>query len=197
MDAMEYISDCGVSNEFSSSFFPSLKTIYLRNCPNLRGWWRRRDSSVEVNSGTEHPLLPSFPCLSELVIFNCLILASIPTFPHLDAKLCLYKASWKPLQQTMMMNMGAPQNPTPTATTSSSSTRLSKLKSIDIDSIEDLETLPEEGLKKLISLKSLRIRRCNKLNSLSPGIQHLAALQDPELDDCPELELANVEEGMQ
>jgi Leucine-rich repeat (LRR) protein len=71
------------------------------------------------------------------------------------------------------------------------------LKFIDLESIEDLETLPEERLNNLTSLESLRIRRCNRLNSLSPSIQHLVALQDLFLDDCPELELANVEDGMQ
>jgi len=159
---------------------------------------------MEVNSGshnsiknTEHSLLTSFPpCLSKLVIRNCPILTSMPTFPHLEEELVLRNASWKPLQQTMIINMGAPQSPMLTAkAASSSSTPLSKLKSIDLDSIEDLETLLEEGLNKLTSLKSLTIQRCNGLNSLSPGVQHLAALQDLVLRDCPELELANVEEG--
>jgi hypothetical protein len=162
MDAMEYISDTRDSNEFSSSFFPSLKEIRLFNCPNLKGWWRRRDSFVEVTSdshnsfeNTEHPLLPSFPPrLSQLLILNCPMLTSMPTFPHLDEQLVLKNASWKPLQQTMMMNMGALQSPTSIAKASSSSIPLSKLKSIDLDSIEDLEMLPEEGLKKLTSLKS-------------------------------------------
>jgi Leucine-rich repeat (LRR) protein len=205
MDAMEYILDNGYGNEFSSSFIPSLKKIRLENCPNLKGWWRREDSSVEVNSDShnsieniEHPLLPSFPpCLSQLEILNCPMLTSMPTFPHLEETLYLKNASWKPLQQTMMLNMGAPQSTTSTAKASSSSTPLSKLKSIYLNSIEDLETLPEEGLKNLTSLKSLMIRGCNRLNSLSQGIQHLAALQDLDLDDCPKLELANVEDEMQ
>jgi hypothetical protein len=203
MDAMEYISDSGDSNEFSSSFFPSLKIIDFSFCPNLKGWWRRRDSSAEVNSdsdnsieNTEHPLLPSFPCLSELRIKYCPMLTSMPTFPHLE-DLTLFGASFKPLQQTMMMNMGAPQSPTSTAKASSSSTPLSKLKSIFLRDVEDLETLPEEGLKKLTSLNSLTIWGCNRLNSLSQGIQHLAALQELSLYDCPELELANVEDEMQ
>jgi Leucine-rich repeat (LRR) protein len=203
MYAMEYISDSGDSNEFSSSFFPSLETIFLINCPNLKGWWRRRDSSVEVNSdsdnsieNTEHPLLPSFPCLSQLGISDCPMLTSMPTFPHLKY-LTLDNTSLKPLQQTMMMNMGAPQSPMSTAKASSSSTPLSKLKSIYLNSIEDLETLPEEWLKNLTFLKSLMIRRCNRLNSFFPGIQHLAALQDLVLLECPELELANVEDEMQ
>jgi hypothetical protein len=203
MNAMEYISDSGDSNEFSS-FFPSLKSIELSFCHNLKGWWRRRDSSVQVNSdshnsieNTEHPLLPSFPCLSKLRISYCPMLTSMPTFPHLEEKLFFCNASWKPLQQTMMMKMGAPQSPTSTAISSSSSTPLSKLRSISLDSIEDLETLPEEWLKNLTSLKFLTIRGCNRLNSLSPGIQHLTALQYLELHDCLELELANVEDEMQ
>jgi Leucine-rich repeat (LRR) protein len=202
MDAMEYISDSGDSNEFSSSFFPSLKSIRLYFCNNLKGWWRRRDSSVEVNSdsdnsieNTEHPLLPSFPCLSELRITFCPI-SSMPTFPHLE-DLRLTGTSLKPLQQTMMMNMGAPQSSTSTTKASSSSTPLSKLKSLYLKFIEDLETLPEEWLKNLTSLKSLSIQGCNKLNSLSQGIQHLAALQELDLYHCPELELASVEDEMQ
>jgi Leucine-rich repeat (LRR) protein len=204
MDAMEYISDSGDRNELSSPFFPSLKKIQLENCPNLKGWSRRRDSFVKVNSDshnsieiTKHPLLPSFPCLSQLWILDCPMLTSMPTFPHLEGELYLRNASWKPLQQTMMMNMGAPQSPTSTATTSSSSIPLSKLKSIILDRIEDLETLPEELLKKLTSLKSLTIQRCKRLKSLTPGIQHLAARQDLVLDDCPKLEVANVEDEMQ
>ncbi|XP_059439396.1 putative disease resistance protein RGA3 [Corylus avellana] len=203
MDAMEYILESGDSNEFSS-FFPSLKEIRLDCCPNLKGWWRRRDSSVEVDSDshnfveiTEHPLLPSFPRLSTLVIWSCPILTSMPMFPHLEEDLYLDYTSSKPLQQTMMMNMAAPQSPTSTATTFSSFTPLSKLKVITLSFIEDLETLPEDLLKNLTSLQSLKIRNCHRLNSLSTGIQHLTALQDLELYNCDELELANDEDGMQ
>jgi Leucine-rich repeat (LRR) protein len=211
LDAMEYIT---TSNEFSSSssapipFFPSLKEISLSDCYNLKGWWRRRrhssvevnsdgDNSVEITPMTEHCLLPSFPCLSTLEIDNCPMLTSMPMFPHLERRLVLKNTSSKLLQQTVMMNMAAPQSPTPTTTGSSSSTPLSKLKLIKLDSIADLETLPEEWLKNLTSLESLRIYNCHKLNSISQGIQHLTALRDLEIGSCPELELANDEDGMQ
>jgi hypothetical protein len=125
------------------------------------------------------------------------MLTSMPMFPHLERGLVLRNTSSKPLQQTMMMNMAAPQSPIPTTIGSSSSTPLSKLKLIKLDSIADLETLPEEWLKNLTSLESLRIYNCPKLNSISQGIQHLTALRDLEIENCLMLELANDEDGMQ
>ncbi|XP_059439386.1 putative disease resistance protein RGA1 [Corylus avellana] len=130
LDAMEYISvDCD-SKEFSS-FFPSLKYIRLNRCHNLKGWWRRGDLSMEVNSDShnsveimEHPLLCSFPRLSPLKIWNCPMLTSIPIFPHLEEQLDLENVNWKPLEQTMMMNMVALQSPMSTTIPSSSSTPL-------------------------------------------------------------------------
>jgi Leucine-rich repeat (LRR) protein len=214
LEAMEYIT---TSNEFYSSssapipFFPSLKEIKLLGCHILKGWWRRmRHSSVEevnsdgdnyvevtaVTSMTEHCLLPSFPCLSTLEISNCPMLTSMPMFPHLERQLVMRNTSSKLLQQTMMMNMAAPQSPTPTTFSSSSST-LSKLKLIQLSDIVDLETLPEEWLKNLTSLESLSVSDCNRLKSISQGIQHLTALHELKIVNCPELELANDEDGMQ
>jgi Leucine-rich repeat (LRR) protein len=207
LDAMEYISNGDDSNEFSSSssalvlFFPSLKEIYLDNCPNLKGWWRRSDSSMEVNSDshnsieiTKHHLLPTFPRLSTLQISDCPMLTFMPMFPHLEGDLLLGNTSSKPLQQTMMMNIAAPQSPTSTATDFSSSTPLSKLKSIELSTIADLETVP---LQNLTFLESLKIANCHRLKSLSPDIQNLTALQDLVLFNCCELVLANKEDGMQ
>jgi Leucine-rich repeat (LRR) protein len=219
-DGMEYISD---SNDFSSSlapvpYFPSLENISLEDCHNLKGWWSR-DSSAEVNSDIhnsveimEHPSLTSFPCLSKLSISDCPMLTSMPMFPHLEEELHLENTSWKPLQQTMMMNMVAPQSQTSTATASSSSTPLSKLKRLTLHYITDLVTLP---LQQLTSLQHLNLFNCPelefandedemqwqglkslfslhfsglpKLLSLPSGLQHATTLENLEIDNCENL----------
>jgi hypothetical protein len=125
------------------------------------------------------------------------MLTSMPMFPHLERELLLWGTSSKLLQQTMMMNMAALQSPIPTTIGSSSSTPLSKLKLMKLDSIADLETLPEEWLKNLTSLESLNISNCDRLKSISQGIQHLTALRILEIGNCFELELANDEDGIQ
>jgi len=189
LDAMQYISDSGDSNEFSSSsslvpveFFPSLNVIDLEACPNLKGWRKRRNSFVEVNGDNDH-LQSSFPRLSSLRISGCPMLTSMPMFPHLEENLIMCNASLKPLQQTMKMNM--------------SSTPLSKLKHLKLISIAELKTLPQEWLLNLTSLESLLIWCCHRIESLSQGIQHLTALQDLQLAFCNGLDLANDEDGKQ
>ncbi|XP_042954715.1 putative disease resistance protein RGA3 [Carya illinoinensis] len=196
---IEYVSDCSDNNElssFSSSalIFPSLEVIDFSWCPNLKGWWRRSDSyNVDVNT-TDHALL-LFPRLSELIIHRCPLLTSLPMFPHLQERLVLDNARWKPVQQTITnASSSSSASSTPIAF---SSAPLSKLKRIILRQIEDLETLPEDGLQNLISLQYLTITYCPKLKSLSQGVQYLTALQNLELTDCPLLDLGNDEHQMQ
>ncbi|CAL2237058.1 unnamed protein product [Prunus armeniaca] len=76
----------------STTFFPSLESLYLRDCPNLKGWWRNETTSASASS---------FPCLSFLNINNCPNLTSMPLYPNLD-RLLLESSSrarrrdWKP-----------------------------------------------------------------------------------------------------
>ena len=147
MEALEYIwidkesasNVLGGSSSSSSSktpFFPSLSSLTIRDCPNLKGWWRT----------SHHLLLPSFsPSLSQLQIFGCPNLTSVPPFPYLKEKLELRRCSWKVLQQTMEMNMGP----------------LSQLQFLQIEEINDLESLPKEWLRNLVSFRKLKIRECN------------------------------------
>ncbi|KAG6632394.1 disease resistance protein RGA2-like [Carya illinoinensis] len=193
LDEIEYVSDCSDNNELSSfsssAFFPSLESIFLDDCRNLKGWWRRSDSyNVDVNT-TDHALL--FPRLSNLQVYDCPMLTSFPMFPHLEEGLYLRNARWKPVQQTITNASSSSASSTPIAF---SSPPLSKLKHIWLQQIEDLETLPVQNL---ISLQHLTIADCQRLKSLSQGVQYLTALTDLWVSDCPVLDLGNDEHGMQ
>ncbi|KAI7988822.1 Disease resistance protein RGA2 [Camellia lanceoleosa] len=58
------------------------------------------------------------------------------------------------------------------------------LKSLKIDLCRKLESLPGEGLRGLESLQSLRIYRCQKVASLPASIQSLTKLQRIEIVSC-------------
>ncbi|KAG6682721.1 hypothetical protein I3842_13G156700 [Carya illinoinensis] len=197
LEEIEYVSDCSDNNELSSfsssAFFPSLEEIVISFCRNLKGWWRRSDSyNVDVNT-TDHALL-LFPRLSKLMILRCPMLTSLPMFPHLKERLILWNARWKPVQQTITNASSSSASSTPIAF---SSPPLSKLKTIILNQIKDLETLPEDGLQNLISLQHLSIFDCQRLKSLSRGVQYLTALQELRLSNCPMLDLGNDEHDMQ
>uniref|UniRef100_A0A2N9EL20 R13L1/DRL21-like LRR repeat region domain-containing protein n=1 Tax=Fagus sylvatica TaxID=28930 RepID=A0A2N9EL20_FAGSY len=79
MKALEYISEeeDSVSNVFGGSsssssktieFFPSLSSLYIGNCPNLKGWWKKDDDNEpDLSVTTTFVSL----CLSELEIRWC------------------------------------------------------------------------------------------------------------------------------
>ena len=186
MEALEYISKDTISKALGSSkttFFPSLSSLIMYECPNLKGWWRKVDGNEP-----DHLLLPSFPRLSFLKITECPHMCSMPLFPYLKEGLVLDTTSLKAFQQTM--NMGATQSPSTTATTSTSAT---------LEEVNDLESLLEKCLQTLVSLRKLFIYNCNGLGSLPcKGIQHLTSLQEMEIMYCNELALLNDEDdGMQ
>nr|XP_023924485.1 putative disease resistance protein RGA3 [Quercus suber] len=144
LDSLEHISDSERDNS-DSLFYPSLEKLYIRFCPNLKGWWHwrgRRDS------------LPSFPRLSDLDIRDCPQLTSFPLFPYLES-LILEKCSLKQSLERMMINNKTCSGNLPSIASSSSSSTivapLSKLSYMWILNTE--EALPEECLPNLISLR--------------------------------------------
>ena len=191
MEALQYISEDIVSNVLGYSittFFPSLFSLKIKKCPNLKGWWRKDD-----NDGPGHLLLPSFPRLSKLEIEDCPNLTFMPLFPYLKVELKLWEASLKVLQQTMNK-----QRPS-TSTSSSCYFPLSELDFLYLKGVNDLESLPEKWLQNFVSLRRLFIYRCHGLRSLPcKDIQHLTSLQEMNIVDCNELALVNDEDdGMQ
>ncbi|XP_035545908.1 putative disease resistance protein RGA4 [Juglans regia] len=183
LDDIEYMSDSDYEYIFTGTFFPSLEELQLYYCPNLKGWWREEPPPRSLPA--------SFPCLSELSISDCTVLDSMPMFPRLEKELVLSNASWKPMQQSLMMNMDS------SIFASSSFAPISKLKRLQLHRIEDLQILPEKGLQNLTSLESLQIFHCHRLESLSQGIQYLTRLQQLKINHCDKLDLGgNDEAGM-
>jgi len=67
---------------------------------------------------------------------------------------------------------------------------LDALEVLEIEFWYDLEYFPEHVLEGLTSLRTLEIRHCEKLKSLSEGVRHLACLQSLMICNCPELVVA-------
>lgn len=73
---------------------------------------------------------------------------------------------------------------------------LSKLKSLYLIEIQDLEFLAEQWLQNLASLENLTIEACAGLKSLplSRSIQHLTSLKSLEIRGCEEVDLFSDDE---
>ncbi|XP_057991004.1 putative disease resistance protein RGA1 isoform X2 [Hevea brasiliensis] len=181
-NSLNYISDeMAESSSFSSAsttFFPSLKILQLIYCPNLKGWWRTcRDAD----------LVPQFPCLSHLTIRNCPNLTLMPTFPSLDMDLYLSNANIRPLHQTLKMKIMTATASTLPSTSSSVTASFPKLKSLYLEEIEGLSSLPGEWMQNLISLKNLTVSYLSSLVSLPRELRHVTTLQHLEISDCSNL----------
>ncbi|XP_050284803.1 putative disease resistance protein RGA3 isoform X1 [Quercus robur] len=192
MNDLEYISDKDMSKEvlassatLSTTFFPSLKSLAIETCPNLKGWWGRtgRDLVATTSASTpdhqqdqSHNSLPLFPLLSYLRIINCPEMTSMPLFPNLEESLYLKNVSLRPLQETMSVS----------SSSLSSSSPLSKLNYMTLFSIEDIESLPAEWA--LYSLKQLYIVNCPRLTSMSGAVRNLTSLCVLSIVDCEEFD---------
>nr|XP_023902238.1 putative disease resistance protein RGA4 [Quercus suber] len=178
MKDLECISDRDISEEVSTlSFFPSLKSLWIWDCPNLKGWWRSA-SMIDHQQHQHNRSLPSFPCLSSFSIENCPNMTSL--FPYLGESLRLSKVSSKLFQETILPS-----------SSSSSSSHLSKLKSMDIEDLPDVVSLPDGWVSNLISLEGLYISSCKELNLESDvdGMEwrHLNRLIHLDFDSLPKL----------
>ncbi|KAG8646307.1 hypothetical protein MANES_10G141900v8 [Manihot esculenta] len=176
-DSLEYISD--EYNLFSSlstsaaTFFPSLKILKLDVCPNVKRWWRTR---------MEAKMVPQFPCLSKLTIAKCRNLTLMPMFPSLDMELHLAYAHIRPLHYTLQMSATASAVP---STSSSVTSPFSKLKTLWLQGIENLASLPGEWMQNLSFLEKLFLSYCMEISDEDEcGIfkwRYLVSLRDLSL----------------
>ncbi|GMN38359.1 hypothetical protein TIFTF001_007595, partial [Ficus carica] len=189
LHSLEYITINEGDNYFSTSssppvsVLPSLQKLTLDYLPEFRGWWR---SGMKENQ-VEQLILPSFPRLSSLTIRGCEDLKSMPRYPNIEGELELRCNNWKTFEQTSMAEETSSSS-TILRVGSDSSYPLSKLTSVSLSRVMDLEYFPDERMKGLASLKRLEIRGCHALKYLSPWILYLTSLEDLHIDDCKEFE---------
>ncbi|GAU26212.1 hypothetical protein TSUD_354340 [Trifolium subterraneum] len=182
-------------------FFPSLESLRLEYCLDLRGWYRIGDD-VE-SSQTRIQSFPPFPLLSQLSIKGCRKLTCMPTFPKLDKSLELYGSHVEALNTTLN-NQSLSLPP------------LSMLKSLCIAGYKlAVNNIPENWMQNLTSLLHLQIeyfssqqfhkiaiwfnddfnclpslqkltlRQSNDLKALPDWMCRLTKLQTLEIIECP------------
>ncbi|KAF4348602.1 hypothetical protein G4B88_024080 [Cannabis sativa] len=95
----EYMCSSGEDDDFDANlFFPSLVTLQIEDCYNLKWWWWKKE--VDGNN------IRSFPRLSNLSIYHCSHLTSMPLFPSIE-NVRLYKTSSMALKDTFKMMRGS------------------------------------------------------------------------------------------
>ncbi|XP_062119344.1 putative disease resistance protein RGA1 [Humulus lupulus] len=171
--------------------FHCLKVLNLQNLesielPNLKGWWREIVISGEED---EHISLPCLPSLSKLKIQDCARMTCLPLYPHLE-QLTL-ENNLKPLEETLRMKMMM------SSTAASSFFPLSKLKTLRLTKIENLECLLDWFESLTSSLNKLYIWDCPKLKDLCLGILHLSSLRNLWIEKCEGLaDMLNGDDGI-
>ncbi|KAF4359853.1 hypothetical protein G4B88_020374 [Cannabis sativa] len=167
----EYMCSSGEDDDFDANlFFPSLVTLQIEDCYNLKWWWWKKE--VDGNN------IRSFPRLSNLSIYHCSHLTSMPLFPSIE-NVRLYKTSSMALKDTFKMMRGSKAHNT--------HPNISLLRSMDIEHCPDLTSLLVEGIDNLPSLRSVSIRHCRNLTSVLEGIDNLPSLESIRIYNCPNL----------
>lgn len=189
LDALEFIQEISdpAQSDNAHPFFPSLETLLLCNCRNMKGWWGRRQMVGADQDHQQYDSQSSFPKLSFVQIRGCPHLNSLPLFPTIEM-LKLEGVSAKLLKQQVMVVPNCPSE----AVLTSKFIPLSKLKNLDFIGGLDLEhSMLETLLPFLNNLESMTLYSCIKLRSLSRGMQYLSSLQHLAIWDCEELDLSS------
>ncbi|XP_034679066.1 putative disease resistance protein RGA3 [Vitis riparia] len=194
-----YIHECSSLASLHSS--PSLSQLEIIDCHNL--------ASLELHSSpclsqleiiNCHNLasleLHSSPCLSRLTIHDCpnltsMELPSSPPLSRLEIRKCPNLASFKvaPLPSLETLSLFTVRYGVIWQIMSVSASS-SSLKSLYIESIDDMISLPKELLQHVSGLVTLQICECPNLQSLELPSSH--CLSKLKIINCPNLASFNV-----
>ena len=152
---------CMHYEEISDVFFPSLETLVLAWCSNLRGWQRLGDDN-EANYIDSHVSLPPFPRLSSLKISDCPNLICMPTLSKPVKNLSFVRSSAKLMMEKCLVQFE-----------SSPSCPLSALKDLEIGEVTEIEAMAEDWMQNLTSLECLSLWGSSIIQPLLRHLQHL------------------------
>ena len=155
LPCIEYVDN----NEYPSSsmFLPSLEKLSMVDMPNLKGWWKGETSSESSPNSASFPTTAPFLC--QLKIDSCPKLASISWHAPLR-KLQISDVTLQLLNTVIEM------------TANHSSSTQSKVSSLELNRMKDLEFLPRELFYNFTNLELLTITDCKSLQISSSLVQH-------------------------
>ncbi|KAI8012624.1 putative disease resistance protein RGA4 [Camellia lanceoleosa] len=163
----------GLSREKGRELLPCLHKIYIDNCPKL-----------------------TLPCHSSPKLLNVssssnVVLSSISNLKNLTT-LSVRGGDMVSFPEEMLQNLTVIESleierfrklkVLPTNLES-----LVSLKSLRIRLCDEIESLPDHGLRSLKSLQRLTIEHCDNLSYLSESLGHLTALEELSAVGCPKL----------
>ncbi|XP_072956639.1 putative disease resistance protein RGA3 [Typha angustifolia] len=163
---------CGFYGSGVVKGFPSLKTLVLRNFPELMGWCAIEDNQI-------------FPRLHKLKIEVCSKLMVLPPLPSTLKCLCLGRVG--------ISLLPAFRRPICPALASS---LLSRLTISNCPNLENIVEWSEREREKLSHLETLHINCCPSIYLLPPSLQWLTikdnGIEDVELSRCMQYGLSSL-----
>ncbi|XP_042477687.1 putative disease resistance protein RGA4 [Macadamia integrifolia] len=198
MDSVRYLLDVeSDSGDGSAKGFPLLEVLKLYNMLNLE------ELLLNVTRGRE---VVVFPCLVSMRIMNCDKLKTLPLLPSLKSLFLQTKES-ENIPEGLLQNRNLPvleslnfdNSPNlvnlPRLSIRHGEYGFSSLKEFRVNECNAMKYLWEDEtqFQGLCSLKVLIIECCERLVSL-PRIRYLTALEHLYINQCPELELSQLED---
>ncbi|CAJ2647967.1 putative disease resistance protein RGA4 [Trifolium pratense] len=165
-----------LSREDGENMFPALSLLQITECSNLSGF-------------------PCLPSLKELYIegkYNQHLLTSIHKLGSLETLRFLKNEELTCFPDEILVNLGSLKtlgfhHHSKLEILPNEIINLHALQILYIGNCDSIESLTDEVLKGLCSLKVLHIVKCHKLN-LSEGFQYLTCLEILTISSCPEVE---------